>query len=303
MNISHDSHDFRDSRDLSDYSELEKFRELNGIIGGQDAAFKNVIVNQQYFLNYVNNSKYIETIEIDSKIPERNPNCVFKNLRFKDENDLSKIDRIEMCVGKLRFDIVYSELYKTIQSVYEMDTIPLYMFKIGMPQLVTHEYEIILHKKDEFKNEKIIMLIDVYYNSENLGINDDSENKKFVEFLSYQSQVIGFTKNEKVQINVNHPCYLFISNKRIHNIKLILKYSEDDVVFDLEQDENNVIKLAKHFNVGDFTKYGINFSRIHTAFLTYEKDETDKDDTLSIIAINSNVVRMSNGMSGLAFSK
>ena len=105
----------------------------------------------------------------------------------------------------------------------------------------------------------------------------------------YQIQKIDFYYCSEILIN--HKIYLFISNQKLKNIKLVLKYDprsgnrnlniKDE--FELKQDENNIIYLTENHKLHQFSKYSFNASKF---FVIYIVNVMIKN--LKIIAINLN---------------
>ena len=102
-------------------------------------------------------------------------------------------------------------------------------------------------------------------------------------------------------LTLNFPIYLFIANKKLKNIKLILeKDKSEPEEFNLEQDKNNVIYLINNKDLNNISRYSLNFSIMDKAYLHYDCQD---EEGLKMIAIVSQVSRMMNGMCGLSFSK
>lgn len=216
---------------------------------------------------------------------------IYRNLRFENEEDINKIEYIELFIGGSRHDRIYMDFYHNLQKLYEINTIPLYYFKFGLISLLRYNIELNIKFKNESDNY-VKILVDKYKNC--------NRTNRSYEFMIYQNQNIYFY-NDKNQLNLNHPCYLLIANKKLKNIKLKLKKDKESEVeeFKLEQDNNNIIYLTNNKDLNHFSR-SLNFTKIYRSFLHYECDD---EEGLRITAINSHVSRMLSGMCGLAFSK
>lgn len=225
---------------------------------------------------------------------------IYKNLRFENEKNIDKIEHIILYIGGVKFDKFYGDFYKQLQNLYEMKNIPFYIFKNGLISQQYHEFEIdITFKNKETHDVKI--LVDKYKNCE--------LSNRLYKFSTYQNYNFYIQPNKcdnKIYDNkftvINHPVYLFISNKKIKNIKLIININVDSEPeeFNLKQDENLIIHLTDNKDLNYFSNYFLNFSKIHSYKLKFD---CDNYNNLKIIAINSHPVRMMNGMIGLMYSK
>ena len=286
---------------------MENFKFENNIFGAQDTANKKQNINK-FYIDYVSNAKFVETTE-SLRIDKRNKQIIytlfktgledkqffFKNLRLKNQEDLDKIESFEIECGGQRFDTIYTWTFPQLQSFYKMTEteIPFSYFKYGAVYTKYHDVRIYITLKKDIQ-EDIPLLIDVY---ENLNENKDTS----LELLSYQSQCLHISnhkKNETV-LNINHPCYFFVCNKKLDNI--ILQFNgEFKKEFKLVQEQNGIIRLTNKLNSDDFSNYCVNFSKIDLATLKYNCLD---DEGLMLCAINSQITRVMSGMAGLAYSK
>lgn len=216
---------------------------------------------------------------------------IYRNLRFENEEDINKIEYIELQIAGSRHDRIYMDFYHNLQKLYEMNTIPLYYFKFGLISLLYHEIQLQIKFKNESDNY-VKILVDKYKNC--------NRTNKSYEFMIYQNQDVLFYDDKK-KFFLNHPCYLLIANKKLKNIKLKLQKDKESELeeFKLEQDANNIIYLTNNKDLNHFSR-SFSFSKIDYSYLHYECDD---EEGLRITAINSHVSRMMSGMCGLAFSK
>ena len=54
---------------------------------------------------------------------------IYRNLRFENEEDINKIEYIELLIGGSIHDRIY-DFYHNLQKLYEMNNIPLYYFEV-----------------------------------------------------------------------------------------------------------------------------------------------------------------------------
>ena len=322
----------------NELTRLENYKYNNNIFGSQDIYFykqikdiyqeeienkkkeilsyekrynKNNIYPRYHFINHNQNlipkSVFVETLEFQYKYDDdekkygysfyllnestKQNEFIYRNLRFENEEDVNKIEYIELLIGGSRHDRIYMDFYHNLQKLYEMNNIPLYYFKFGLISFLYHDIEL----KIKFKNESdnyVKILFDKYKNC--------NRTNKSYEFMIYQNQEVFFNDDKKT-LNLNHPCYLLIANKKLKNIKLKLQKDKESELeeFKLEQDNNNIIYLTNNKDLNHFSR-SFDFSKIDYSYLHYECDD---EEGLRITAINSQVSRMMSGLCGLAFSK
>ena len=126
-----------------------------------------------------------------------------------------------------------------------------------------------------------------------------------------QCQAVNIIQPNKNGNKVTHPLnsiyrinYFIWSEKKIKNISLTLKKNNFSfIIKDLEQDENNIIKLAPSYDLtyDNLVNYGVNFSFFDFVELEYEfvNRKTEKN---RIACININYLRIMCGLSGPAFA-
>lgn len=271
---------------------------------------KNNIYPRYHFINQnqklIPESVFVETLEFQYKHDDdekygynfyllnentKQNEFIYRNLRFENEEDINKIEYIELQIAGTRHDRIYMDFYHNLQKLYEMNTIPLYYFKFGLISLLYHDIQLQIKFKNESDNY-VKILVDKYKNC--------NRTDKSYEFMIYQNQAVYFYDDKK-KLNLNHPCYLLIANKKLKNIKLKLQKDKESELeeFKLEQDNNNIIYLTNNKDLNHFSR-SFNFSRIDYSYLHYECDD---EEGLRITAINSHVSRSMSGMCGLAFSK
>lgn len=176
-----------------------------------------------------------------------------------------------------------------------MNTIPLYYFKFGFISQLYHDLVIIIKFKNENDNY-VKILVDKYKNC--------NRTNSSYEFMIYQNEKVDFYSHVKGKnkFDLNHPCYLLIANKKLKNIKLKLQKDKESKLeeFKLEQNNDNIIYLTNNKDLNHFSRFSLNFSKVHNSYLQYECDD---EEGLLITAINSHISRMMSGLCGLAFSK
>ena len=292
-----------------DLTELENFKFENNIFGSQDKDNKKQNINK-FYIDYVSNAKFVETTEPSSLIIDKrykqiiytlfktgleDKHCFFKNLRLKNQEDLDKIESFVIECGGQKFDKIYTWTFPQLQSFYKMTEteIPFSYFKYGAVYTKYHDVKIYITLKKDIQ-EDIPLLVDVY---ENLNENKDT----LLQLLSYQAPCLHISNHKKneTELNINHPCYFFVCNKKLDNI--ILQFNREfKKEFKLVQEQNGIIRLTNTLNSDDFSNYCVNFSRIYYATLKYNCLD---DEGLMLCAVNSQIIRVASGMAGLAYSK
>lgn len=297
--------------------ELEKYKYTHGLYGSQDKVYykdysfrmenKEENMNKGYS-DLVDGSEFIETVELTGidkknsfgryiyKLYESGNDrpYLFKNLRFKNKDDLDKVTKFELQVGGQNFNSFTSCFYKAIGLFLEMDGIPLYMFKEGLLMLKYHETNIILNTNIS----DIVLLVDKHMIRERNTVKNIS-----LEYTVYQMHpsYMKIQRNDdglmSMDLYINHPLYFLIVGQKIYDIKLYINRN----VFVVKQDINGIINLTNNLKLMDFATYSINAGKIDSFRLTYRCDENIEN--IEYCAVCAQQVRTISGMSGMAYSK
>lgn len=208
---------------------------------------------------------------------------------------IHNIEYIDFYIGGMRIERMFSHFYPTLQILYGMKTIPFYALKNGLLSPTYHEIYFEIKCKEDYCEDAIILVADKYNNL-------DVKEKAFI-FMLFQIQNFNckIVDNGMFIYGV-HPVYLFIANKRLENIKLIVqkdKFSKAEE-FRLAQDEYGVIQLTDAFDINHFSNYCVNLSLVEICKLEYDCDDKEK---LKICYIVTHPLRFFSGMAGLAYSK
>lgn len=289
-----------------------------------------VITEIPYTISY--DGKYNKTLEFVCS-SDRYFNCLKLKLN-KPFNEVFK--KISFYIGAqeiISFDNAeYLEIIRKLKGNYEDDDendyiyLPFLFENNKMRTQMYHTIQIKLKTK-RFLPEKDIKLLGITYKRDET-LNENFENQiiqlqkqkeillQDKSWLNYMFNYFRSTINEVKQVNevkinlkFNHPVYaIYILGKGIQKIKLQL----NGVVY--ESSLSNLLEINRKngydFNFPviifepslffDKNSNTINFSRIDEQNLII--DYTGNTDEFNVYAINSNILRTMNEMSGLAYS-
>jgi hypothetical protein len=275
-------------------------------------------LNDEY-INLTSKSIFLETIEktensqtnivsinfpTDTIYPRK---YIYKNLRFGDdvksdiESDIEKdIEKIEFVIGSKVINVVPLKFYKTLQKFYEMDGIPLNIFKYGHISNLFHSAHVNIILKN---TRKITLLADKYLNPDHNIVNPNTgilSTYKPLKCHVYQASHIYHHEfnvkpiDNEIELFVYMPTYMLLCSHKLTKIKLILN---DKKEFKLNQ-YGKIIRLTPKIDSDNISNYAINFSRISSVKLKFDSPYSNK---IYITNLRANILMIQSGLSGLKF--
>lgn len=263
---------------------------------------------------YQNNLKFIEqrSFNIDLLKKGHRPNYELNQL-FKLSSDehiknikisnTSNIYFVELQLGGFQADKIYSKTFNALRDLYGMDSdvIPFYMCKNGIPSGDINGIRIYIECSDTFELKDIVVSADIYKN------NNESKTYDTLMFsLQCDGEYLCKTGNTREIVNYNHPIYYILVDTMYSDVFLQC-YSPnnclDKIPLKLYKtiDDINIYRLTDDLEMCSLHKYGINFSRIDRAELSFN---CNKDNLITCIyAISLNNIVFNDGRFGMAFSK
>lgn len=276
----------------------------------------NLDFNTKKYKSYINNCEFLETKEWTfstannrmithkmNRAVENSPYMIFKNLRFKNENDANKIKSIEYVIGGTRTDKIYSEIFPQLRKIYNINddkVIPFHLFIDGMCGLYFHEITINVTLEDNIFEHNITIQYDVH---KNLNYNQNIFTKPELKIPTYICECqIGTTQLYPNHNNVqgillyfNQPTYYMITDN-VHKEYKLINHNDDEIT--LNKDENNIIHLTPSTDISDLTRYGINFSRYSDTLFTFKSPKNEK---IKLYSIHWNSLSVVDGCANLSY--
>jgi hypothetical protein len=263
--------------------------------------------NKEYF-DYISDNRFVETKELvgdknntimkfiidyhpTSGFPCTDDIYFFKNLRFEDENIIKYIKNITFHNNGHNFDNFDACFYKTLQKFYNMQGIPLYIFKYGFLRKFSTYGELIITFSAK-PVETIKILYDVYKrNNYQLNIG-----KQFFTYQcsNYSTHNVAKRANMINLHNFSHPTFFFMCNYQLTNIKINLFGDE----FSLKQ-YGQIIRLTNKLDSKLISNYAFNMSRtVPFSQLEFDSPYSDK---IILANVNINLIKSFSGYYGMAF--
>lgn len=217
----------------------------------------NKVINN--LKDYTNNTIFDKTIKEslnsnDKLYFTRNPNFLYKNLKIV--SNINYIKQVELYINRCLICKLPMLFYEELQKLYDMDSLPLYLFKYGIPGLVFHN---IMIRFITLNNENINITYDRYIFKTNI----EYHNINLFTYIPSYIESFNVKKNNNIlDINTNNIIlYNILCDTKLTNIRILIRHEEIDVVqydnlIKLTYNNkiiNNFINLSEHYGLQNIT--------------------------------------------------
>lgn len=255
----------------------------------------NKIINN--LKDYTNNTIFDKTIKEslnsnDTLYFSYNPNFLYKNLKIV--SNINNIKQVELYIGGTLICMLPMLFYEELQKFYDMDSLPLYLFKYGIPGL---EYHNIIIKFITLNNENINITYDRYIFETNI------ENHHIHLFTYIPSHIQSFNvkkNNNILNLNTrNYILYNILCDSKLTNIRILIRHEEINLV----QYDNSIKLTYNNKKINNF----INLSTQHHLSTRQQLQnikllfDSPYSDHIKISFVYGDVTRFKSGLGGPVF--
>jgi hypothetical protein len=223
-----------------------------------------------------NNEQQIITYKIKQKLEQ--------NRCYGDVNIDCNYHKIELIIGGHTIDTLYCKFIDVLKKIYTMDTIPIHIFKTGIPSAVYNDFILKIHGCTQNVN----ITYNVYELNCDNTLTEDHTYTQMHTYTIFENQFHQFNVGQTVAY-FNNLTTLFVTDNSLQQMKV----NNIDFPIDKKYEADmEIIKIKK--NNGDY----INFSRIDMIQLNF-----DIDKLTEIIVVSLNTIRFGGGFIGADIAK